>query len=270
MPGYIKIHRKITEWEWYSDINTTRLFIHLLLTVKFKDTPYKGKIIPRGSISTTIAKLSEETALTPKEVRTACEHLVNTGEISKKTTNRETIIKVHNYDIYQDRESDEGQAKGKQRANERQANGERTEEECKEAEEGKKDNSLSEQNSDEEKPDLKPKKPKTVYAEDSDEMKLTMLLFDRMRQNNPDCKEPNFQVWCKHIDRMIRLDGRTPKDIQTIIILSQKDPFWQSNILSTEKLRAQYDQLVLKMQERKGNKQPANPTYTKSDFFDGE
>lgn len=131
MPGYIKIHRKITEWEWYRDINTTRLFVHLLLTVNFRDKKYKGRIVPRGSVSTTIARLSEETALTIKEVRTACEHLVSTGEISKITTNRETIIKVHNYDVYQTQDDDEGQTEGNQRANEGQTNGERTEEEGK-------------------------------------------------------------------------------------------------------------------------------------------
>ncbi len=113
--------------------------------------------------------------------------------------------------------------------------------------------------------------PKKTFTADSDEMKLAMLLFDRMRVNNPDCKEPNFQVWCKHIDWMMRLDKRKPKDIQSVIVFSQKDPFWQSNILSTEKLREKYDQLVLKMKERGGanNRQPANKTYTNSDFLGG-
>ena len=31
MSGWIKIHRKITEWEWYDDVNTFRLFMHLIL-----------------------------------------------------------------------------------------------------------------------------------------------------------------------------------------------------------------------------------------------
>ena len=31
MSGWIKLHRSTTEWEWYSDHNTTRLFIHLLI-----------------------------------------------------------------------------------------------------------------------------------------------------------------------------------------------------------------------------------------------
>ncbi len=28
--GFIKLHRKIIDWEWYDDINTKTLFIHIL------------------------------------------------------------------------------------------------------------------------------------------------------------------------------------------------------------------------------------------------
>ena len=31
MEGYIQIHRKILEWEWFDDHNTFRLFMYLLL-----------------------------------------------------------------------------------------------------------------------------------------------------------------------------------------------------------------------------------------------
>ena len=29
--GYIKLHRKIVDWEWYDDLPVFRLFIHLPL-----------------------------------------------------------------------------------------------------------------------------------------------------------------------------------------------------------------------------------------------
>ena len=32
--GFVAIPRGLTDWEWYSEPNTTRLFIHLLLTSK--------------------------------------------------------------------------------------------------------------------------------------------------------------------------------------------------------------------------------------------
>lgn len=91
--------------------------------------------------------------------------------------------------------------------------------------------------------------PKTErFPAGSDEMKLAQLLFEEMRRNNPRCKEPNLQMWCGHIDLMIRRDGRTPEEIRKVLLFSQGDPFWMTNILSTEKLRKQFDQLTLKMQ----------------------
>jgi len=108
MAGFIKLHRKILNWEWYSDINTTRLFLHLLLTATHKSVKYKGRAIERGELITTLPRLSEATNLTIKELRTACEHLMNSGEISKKTAGRETVINVINYAIYQGEDNDNG------------------------------------------------------------------------------------------------------------------------------------------------------------------
>jgi hypothetical protein len=42
-----------------------------------------------------------------------------------------------------------------------------------------------------------------------------------MKLNNPKVKEPNFTSWAKHIDLMIRIDKRTPEEIEKMIIWSQ-------------------------------------------------
>ena len=42
MIGWIKIHREILNWEWYDDINTTRLYVHIQLKASFKDSKWKG------------------------------------------------------------------------------------------------------------------------------------------------------------------------------------------------------------------------------------
>ncbi|KXK29370.1 MAG: hypothetical protein UZ01_02264, partial [Candidatus Brocadia sinica] len=57
---------------------------------------------------------------------------------------------------------------------------------------------------------------------------------------------PDLQKWATHIDKMIRLDKRPPEEIEKVVAWCQQDSFWQNNILSTEKLRKQYDQLYLK------------------------
>ena len=88
-------------------------------------------------------------------------------------------------------------------------------------------------------------KKKNIYVDDSIESQLSTQLFDLMKQNNPNAKEPNIQTWSKDIDLMLRIDKRTPEQIKQVIEFSQKDPFWKSNILSTNKLREKFDALWL-------------------------
>ena len=86
--NYIKLSRGLLEWEWYTDINTTRLFIHMLLKANWKDGNFKGTTIPRGSFVTSIRKLSDETGLSDREIRTAISHLKTTGEVTNRTTSK--------------------------------------------------------------------------------------------------------------------------------------------------------------------------------------
>jgi DNA-binding MarR family transcriptional regulator len=80
---------------------------------------------------------------------------------------------------------------------------------------------------------------------------LSELLLSLILSRKPDFKKPDLQKWAVHIDRMLRLDKRTPERIEKIIRWCQVDPFWQANILSTEKLREKFDQLELKMMQTK-------------------
>ncbi len=98
---YIKLSRSILDWEWWSDINTYRVFTYMLLKANWKDASYKGTTVPRGSFVSSLSKLSEETKLTENEVRTAIKHLKSTGEITSKTHNKFSVFTVKNYDAYQ-------------------------------------------------------------------------------------------------------------------------------------------------------------------------
>ncbi|QFG05373.1 replisome organizer [Bacillus phage 022DV001] len=92
----------------------------------------------------------------------------------------------------------------------------------------------------------KPKKKKRVYAESDVEMQLALYLFKKIRENNPEHKEPNFQVWADQVRLMIERDGRKPEQIKNMIDWCQADSFWKGNILSTKKLRDKYDQLKIR------------------------
>lgn len=86
---------------------------------------------------------------------------------------------------------------------------------------------------------------KKLFVEDSNEFRLSKLLYDLMLINNPKAKKPNLQNWCKHIERMHRIDERSYEEIEGAIRWSQQDSFWLKNILSTETLRRKYDRLYL-------------------------
>jgi len=88
---------------------------------------------------------------------------------------------------------------------------------------------------------------RSKHLPDSDELRLAQLLLDLIVARKSDFRKPDLQSWALHIDRMIRLDGRLPARIEAVIRWCQEDPFWQNNILSTQKLRGKFDQMELKM-----------------------
>lgn len=98
---YVKISRKILEWEWYTDANTKVLFLHILLKANWKDGRFQGVEVPRGSFVTSLQNLAAETGLTVRNVRTALKHLENTGEVTSNRHVKFSVITVKNYDRYQ-------------------------------------------------------------------------------------------------------------------------------------------------------------------------
>ena len=110
--GFILLHRSILRWEWYGDLNTARLFIHLLLTVNYEPQRWQGIAVERGQRVASLAKLADETGLTVKQVRTALEHLKRTGEVTHTATSKYGLFTVNHYDRYQPRGEPEGTRPG--------------------------------------------------------------------------------------------------------------------------------------------------------------
>lgn len=120
---FIKIYRKLLNWEWYTDVNTKVLFLHCLLKANWKDGSWRGYKYKRGQFITSLPSLARETGLSIKQVRTALKHLKQTGEVADWHDSRIRIITVLSYDDYQDRgrptgsqKASKGQAKGRQGA----------------------------------------------------------------------------------------------------------------------------------------------------------
>lgn len=99
--GWISLHRKFLDWEWYDDANVMRLFIHLLLTANHKDKKWRGKLIRRGEVMTSQPKLAHSLKLSIMQIRNSLTKLKTTGEITVLTTAEYSIISIKNYEIYQ-------------------------------------------------------------------------------------------------------------------------------------------------------------------------
>lgn len=99
--GWIKLHRNMLDWEWYEDVSTTRVFIHLLLIANHKDKRWKGEVIKRGCLVTSVRHLAEGTKLSSPTVQRCLKKLEKTGEIKKRATSKYTHIEIVNYERYQ-------------------------------------------------------------------------------------------------------------------------------------------------------------------------
>lgn len=119
--GFVKLDRGILNWEWYEDTYTARLFFHCILKANWKAGNWKGQPYERGQFITSLPSLAKELGCSERNIRTALKHLISTGEVTSKATNKYRIITVCNYDKYQstDRQTDR-QVTGNRQASDRQ------------------------------------------------------------------------------------------------------------------------------------------------------
>ena len=218
-----------------------RLFLWLIGRAVYKDGhTFKGHVLKHGELITTYGEIAQALSytfnraiITPsiKEIRGMLLWLQLEGMILMKPLIDGTsankgrpsnltrayiglLIYIINYDTYQDLKSYKGRDKGRPSLEQGQ---------------------------------LREIREKKTLLSNSIEVRLSELLLEKIISRNPNHKKPNLQTWAKDVDRMIRIDHRTPEDIRAMVGWCQADPFWQNNILSTAKLRKQFDQLQLKM-----------------------
>lgn len=105
--GFIKLSRRLLEWEWIDDPSVLVVWIHCLLAANWKDYRYHGEVIPRGSFLTSSRSFAERCNLSERTVRRCFEKLEKSGEIERQVTHRGTLVKVRNYAAFQDSENGE-------------------------------------------------------------------------------------------------------------------------------------------------------------------
>jgi len=102
MEGWIKLHRKLKSWEWYHKSDMVHLFVHLLISANHKDSKWQGIEIKRGQLVTGLSSINKETSISIQSIRTCIKRLKSTNEITIKSTSKNSIITVCNYDDYND------------------------------------------------------------------------------------------------------------------------------------------------------------------------
>jgi len=100
--GWIKLHRSLKDWEWYSDINATRLLTHLLISVNYTDKKWKGRLIKAGSMAFSWDTLGSELGLTRQQLRTAMSKLESSKEVTRKLTGSYQLVTLCKWEELQD------------------------------------------------------------------------------------------------------------------------------------------------------------------------
>lgn len=95
--GYVAFPRGLTDWEWYTEPNTARLYFHLLLTANWSRKQWQGITIQPGQLVTSVAHLSAQTGMSIHQARTALEHLKETGYVAIRTTPKYSVITLNDY-----------------------------------------------------------------------------------------------------------------------------------------------------------------------------
>jgi hypothetical protein len=118
---FVKLDRNLLKWRWFQHPKTLAVWIWLIMKANVEDHDFEKETIHRGEVATSRRRISADTGLTEREVRTALEHLKSTGEVSVRIRPKYQVISIPEYSKYQDVPS--GRASGKSPSRVRQASG---------------------------------------------------------------------------------------------------------------------------------------------------
>lgn len=240
--GWIKVYRKIIDWEWYQDANTFRVFFHLLINANHSTKKSRGNVVERGQWITSRKELCRDLALTERQVRTALKHLESTNEITIKTTNKFSLITIVNYDKYQRKDNKKDQQSDNQATNRRPSNDQQV---------ATNNNDKNENN---DKNDKNKKQRSSLlnasrehwYAPEERPYKECKWLIDQIKSIHPNAMLPDldsdsFQEWCDTLRVMHECDKREWADFRALVEFMRGDDFWSLHLLTADAVRKHWD-----------------------------
>jgi hypothetical protein len=77
------------------------------------------------------------------------------------------------------------------------------------------------------------------------------LFLSKLKERNPEFKDPNRAKWLLDMDRLLRIDKRSVEKTREIIIWASTHKWFKNACLSPEKLRKDYDSMLMQMEAGK-------------------
>lgn len=264
METWIKLYRKFEEWEWFADSDMVKLFIFLLIRANYEEKSWRGLVIKRGQIATSLLSLSRECNMSIQVIRTCLHKLKKTGEATCNSTNKFTIITLCNYDNYQSEKEDSNTPTNKRTTNEQQTNNKQstTTKEYKNirTKESKEYTSTLLSQIEAQYPNLNPnyieiaKAFQTLFRNNLINAGASPKVADNMKGTSID-----------DIRLIIEADGYSVEDLRQVFDVLRINDFWKKNVLSTKTLRKQMTRLKL---EKHGDDKKSGKTGANRDFHE--
>ena len=242
--GWIKLHRElINKPIWIeSSAEQKTILITLLLMANHdkKQWEWKGKKYEAkpGQFVTSLNSIAKRSGIgvSIQNVRTALKRFEKYGFLTNESTNKNRLITIVNWGVYQEKDKEvTRELTGNQQATNKQltTNKNVRMKEC--------------------------KNNNKRHKYEICDMRLAELFFNKILENNPNHKKPNFEKWAQEIRLMRERDKRSEEQIEYLINWTQNHEFWHANILSPTKLRKQFDTLVMQIKRDHQSKSNVTP-----------
>lgn len=108
----------------------------------------------------------------------------------------------------------------------------------------------------------KTKQKKNKYSEDNTYYKMATYFYRRVQKVAEEAgikhltTKSNMQTWSDDMRKLVEVDDVDKQLVKDVMDWVTQDSFWKTNVLSASKLRKQFPQLAIKMNEQKKTKQP--------------
>jgi hypothetical protein len=243
MPGYFKVERDFLDSDfWLSEPFTKpQAWVDLFgianhapgfFTKRGIDIPLKRSQTGRSELT-----LAKRWQWSRNKVRRFLKRLEKEDKITLKQDNKTSIITICNYEVYQ------GNKNSSETPNDTPNDTpERHQKDTKRNTNKNVENVKKNENKN---------KTSKVFGDDSVEMKLSKYLYKVLLKSDQDLKEPNLQNWSKDFDNLIRVQGKKPADIQTVINYAHdpansSDKFsWIPSLRSPKKVKEHFTTIFL-------------------------